>query len=72
MNVRDSYSSSLNESIMVEKTANKEDLMRNLMPSQKMAFFKMKSQEEQHIDNQLSKHSRSQSNVALPVAMGGA
>ena len=46
MNTRDSFSGSVNDSIHLEKVTNKDEVMRNLMPSQKIAYLKKKSQDE--------------------------
>ena len=43
--MRESFVGSLNESISIEKTVNKED-MKSFMPSQKMAFLRKKSQDD--------------------------
>jgi len=53
-----------------------EELMKSmdiqLMPSQRQAFLKKRAQEERFNDGlKLLEHSRSQSSVITPVAMGG-
>eukprot|EP00347_Sterkiella_histriomuscorum_P000499 403375616 len=61
---RDSYSGSINESILIEKETNKDELLRNLMPSQRIAYMKKKSQDEFELQQSLSmKHQRSNSNI---------
>ncbi|CDW86223.1 UNKNOWN [Stylonychia lemnae] len=66
---RESLVGSVNESVSIERSQKNEDFLRNLMPSQRKAFLKKKSQDEADLQQSM-RHQRSSSNIMPSMSIG--